>query len=198
MLDSKISLRSSASAEDRSTDKSEPAKRQRGRSGSPMRPDWLDRPRDQPAAARSETSVNVLNSTRSSAPPAADPVVWPASGEIVELAGFVGPFSARAAQIARKRGPLRGDLAGCPPGGRTRPGCGAAGTPARGPKTAQTRSSPRTAHSLPMHRPSLPWTPCGHLWPDDDTLTRTVIDAAFGPLEDSLRTRATLWLLRCR
>lgn len=38
----------------------------------------------------------------------------------------------------------------------------------------------------------------GHLWPDDDTLTRTVIDAAFGPLEDSLRTRATLWLLRCR
>jgi integrase len=32
----------------------------------------------------------------------------------------------------------------------------------------------------------------GHLWPDDDTLTRTVIDAAFEPLEDSLRTKATL------
>ena len=32
----------------------------------------------------------------------------------------------------------------------------------------------------------------GHLWPDDDTLTRPVIDAAFGPLEYSLRTKATL------
>ena len=32
----------------------------------------------------------------------------------------------------------------------------------------------------------------GHLWPDDDTLTRTVIDAAFGPLEYSLRTKSTL------
>jgi integrase len=30
----------------------------------------------------------------------------------------------------------------------------------------------------------------GHLWPDDDILTRTVIDAAFGPLADSLRTQA--------
>jgi integrase len=38
----------------------------------------------------------------------------------------------------------------------------------------------------------------GHLWPDDDTLTRTVIDAAFGPLEDSLRTKAALRLLRRR
>jgi len=32
----------------------------------------------------------------------------------------------------------------------------------------------------------------GPLWPDDDALTRTVIDAAFEPLEDSLRTNATL------
>lgn len=31
-----------------------------------------------------------------------------------------------------------------------------------------------------------------HLWPDDDTLTRTVIDAAFGPLEHLLRTQAAL------
>lgn len=28
----------------------------------------------------------------------------------------------------------------------------------------------------------------GHLWPGDDELTRTVMDAAFGPLADSLRT----------
>jgi integrase len=30
----------------------------------------------------------------------------------------------------------------------------------------------------------------GHLWPGDDDLTRTVMDAAFGPLADSLRTSA--------
>ena len=29
-----------------------------------------------------------------------------------------------------------------------------------------------------------------HLWPDDDELTRTVMDAAFAPLADSLRTEA--------
>ena len=28
----------------------------------------------------------------------------------------------------------------------------------------------------------------GHLWPGDDDLTREVMDAAFGPLADSLRT----------
>jgi hypothetical protein len=30
----------------------------------------------------------------------------------------------------------------------------------------------------------------GHLWPGDDDLTRTVMDAAFGILADSLRTSA--------
>jgi integrase len=30
----------------------------------------------------------------------------------------------------------------------------------------------------------------GHLWPDDDELTRSVMDAAFAPLADSLRTAA--------
>ena len=30
----------------------------------------------------------------------------------------------------------------------------------------------------------------GHLWPDDDELTRSVMDAAFGNLADSLRTSA--------
>ena len=30
----------------------------------------------------------------------------------------------------------------------------------------------------------------GHLWPGDDDLTRDVIDAAFGPLADCLRTSA--------
>lgn len=32
----------------------------------------------------------------------------------------------------------------------------------------------------------------GHLWPGDDDLTRTVMDAAFGPLADSLRTAAVV------
>lgn len=31
-----------------------------------------------------------------------------------------------------------------------------------------------------------------HLWPDDDDPTRTVIDAAFSPLADSLRTEAAV------
>ena len=31
----------------------------------------------------------------------------------------------------------------------------------------------------------------GHLWPGEDDLTRAVMDAAFGPLADSLRTSAT-------
>jgi len=30
----------------------------------------------------------------------------------------------------------------------------------------------------------------GHLWPDDDELTRSVMDAAFSTLADSLRTVA--------
>ena len=71
-----------------------------------------------------------------------------ASGEIVELAGFVGPFGARAAQIARNVDRFEATWRLAHPGPNPARRCGAHGTPARGPKTAQTRSSPKTAPNL--------------------------------------------------
>jgi exodeoxyribonuclease V alpha subunit len=63
-----------------------------------------------------------------------------ATGEILELAEYVGPFSARAAQIGRHLDRYE-RLDGGPPR-RTARRCGEPGTPAPGPRGARTRSSP--------------------------------------------------------
>ena len=88
------------------------------------------------------------------------------TGEVVQLAGFVGPFSARAAQISRNIGPVRGRLARRSSGSRARPGaapsvgCAGLGRGPPGQDRAPRRGGTdpplgqRTARTrLPRHRP---------------------------------------------
>ena len=64
-----------------------------------------------------------------------------ATGEIQELADYVGPFSARAAQIGRNADRYEREwTAGAPRRTSRARRCGGRGTPGRGPRDARTRS----------------------------------------------------------
>ena len=63
-----------------------------------------------------------------------------ATGEIQELAAYVGPFSARAAQIGRNLDRYERDWIAAHPGERPGPALRGPGMPARGPRAARTRS----------------------------------------------------------
>ena len=87
-----------------------------------------------------------------------------ASGEIVELAGFVRPFGARAAQIGRNVERLEATWRSAHPGAEPSPALRRSWDARAWAQTAQTRSSPRTAPTLPG--------PGSRSWPGSATTTQ--------------------------
>ena len=69
----------------------------------------------------------------------------PATGELTELAPYVGRFSARTAQIGRNLDRYEAEWRRRTPAPNPDPGCGRRGTVAPGPRRGPTRSSPPTA-----------------------------------------------------
>ena len=63
-----------------------------------------------------------------------------ATGEIRQLADYVGPFSARAAQIGRNADRYEAEWTAAHPGEYPGRRCAGPGTPGRGPRAARTRS----------------------------------------------------------
>jgi exodeoxyribonuclease V alpha subunit len=77
-------------------------------------------------------------------------------GEISQLAEYVGPFSARAAQIGRNLDRYEAEWRAAHPGEGPGPALRRAGMPAPGPRTGRTRSSP----PLPTCYGNAGWTNC--------------------------------------
>ena len=71
------------------------------------------------------------------------------TGEIRELAQYVGAFSARAAQIGRHRDRYEQEWIAAHPGAVRGPSCGGRGMRGRGPRAARTRSPRNRARTSP-------------------------------------------------
>jgi exodeoxyribonuclease V alpha subunit len=72
-----------------------------------------------------------------------------ATGELLELAEYIGPFSARAAQIGRHLDRYERQWTAAHPGEQPGPTLRRPGTPGRGPRAARTRSPPAPAPTSP-------------------------------------------------